>query len=470
MNFNLFGQIAKIIGRQITNISKKFTRVLKLAAKPFVYLNNYVRQQVKSMTRPPAGKEDYVRLFDVYISKRFLGLSVIITVALVTAFSTVVYPWLEGRLWTPTILLNSAKMAAYTGPARIRNDMGVIIYDGDVVNGQLTGSASQYDTQGKLVYSGEFLNAKYNGYGSLYLDSVLRYEGGFAENLYDGEGRLYSERGSLIYQGDFSRGLRSGKGMEYSSLTHTLSYYGDFFNDVREGSGVAYEEDGVTVKYRGGFAAGLYEGEGSRYEDGTLIYQGLFSRGLYEGTGTLYDGQGNVLYQGEFSKGNRQGPGTVYDSIGAALYTGDFLENNVNYISYLGAAPEDIAATFGSPGYTAAENGCRIMTYLNLGTSFLCLDDGTGLFTCDKVLVDVAENFLGITRESTPSELTALLGERFTTLTLPVTAERRTALKQLSLEVPDECRTDKYLFSTYYIKLYFDSSEETLAAVECGNY
>ena len=111
MDFNIFSQISKIVGRQITNISKKVTRALKVAAKPFVYLNTYVRAQVKSMTRRPSSKADYVRFGDVYLSKRFLGLSVIVIVLVVTTFSTVVYPWLEGRLWTPTILLNSEKMA-----------------------------------------------------------------------------------------------------------------------------------------------------------------------------------------------------------------------------------------------------------------------------------------------------------------------------------------------------------------------
>ena len=167
MDFNIFGQISKIVGRQITNISKKVTRAVKVAAKPFVYLNTYVRAQVKSMTRRPSSKADYVRFGDVYLSKRFLGLSVIVIVLVVTTFSTVVYPWLEGRLWTPTILLNSEKMAGYTGPAHIRNDMGVVIYSGDVAAGKLTGSATQYDTEGNLVYTGEFLNAAYNGYGSL---------------------------------------------------------------------------------------------------------------------------------------------------------------------------------------------------------------------------------------------------------------------------------------------------------------
>lgn len=470
MNFNILGQISKIVGRQITNISKNITRVIKVAAKPFVYLNTYVRAQVKSMTRRPSSKADYVRFGTIYLSKRFLGLSVIITVVVVSVFSTIIYPWLEGRLWTPTILLNSQKMAGYTGPARIKNDMGTIIYVGDVASGQLTGSASQYDVDGELVYHGEFLNAAYSGYGSLYVAGTLRYEGEFSENLYNGEGRLYDENGALIYQGSFAQGLRSGQGIEYRPDTHTLLYYGNFANDLWEGSGVVYEEDGTTVRYRGDFVAGLYDGEGSYYENGVLIYQGQFSKGLFEGTGTLYDENGNVTYQGEFSQGNRQGAGTAYDTVGSALYSGEFLNNNVNYMGYLGAVPADITAAFGSPGYTAVEGSYQVLTYLNLGASFLCVDDGTGLFTCQRVLVDVAEEFLGITRDTSETDLASLLGERFSTLNLDLTAECAAAVQHLSLELPEKGRVDKYLMSTYYIKLYYDAEGERITAVECGSY
>ena len=470
MNFNILGQISKIVSRQITNITKNITRVVKMAAKPFVYLNVYVRAQVKSMTRRPSSKADYVRFGEVYLSKRFLGLSVIGIVLVVTVFSTVIYPWLEGRLWTPTILLNSQKMARYTGPARIKNDMGTVIYVGDVASGKLTGTSTQYDTEGELVYTGEFLDAAYSGYGSYYVDGVLRYEGDFTENLYNGEGRLYDETGALIYQGSFSQGLRSGRGMSYRPDTHTLLYYGDFANDVWEGSGVVYEEDGTTVRYRGDFVAGLYEGEGSLYADGVLVYSGQFAKGLYEGTGTLYDENGNVTYQGEFFQGSRQGAGTAYDAIGSALFTGEFLDNNVNYMGYLGAAPADIAAAFGSPGYTAVEGDYQILTYLNLGASFLCVDDGTGLYTCQRVLVDVDEKFLDITKDTTEEELGTLLGERFSTLTIDLTAERAAAAKQLSIELPSSGRADKYLMNTYYIKLYYDAAGTKIAAVECGSY
>ena len=470
MNFDLISQISKIIGRQITNFSKKFTRILMIAAKPFVYLNTYVRTQIKSMTRAPTSKEDYVRLFGVYLSKQFLAMRVIVTVAAVTIFSTIIYPWMEGRFWTPVIRLNSTKMATYTGPARIRNDTGVIIYNGDVVSGQLTGSASQYNTEGELVYTGEFKNAKYEGYGTLYLDGIVRYEGYFSDNLYNGEGRLYNERGALIYQGGFAKGLRSGKGMEYRPLTHTLSYYGDFVNDLREGSGVAYEEDGVTVQYRGSYLAGFREGEGSYYENGKLVYQGQFSQDLYEGSGTLYDADGTILYQGEFSQGSRQGAGTVYDPIGAALFSGLFLDDNVNFIGYLAAGPEDIIAAFGTPGYTVQEGDYRILTYLNLGTSFLCRENEEGGFVCEKILVNVDQDFLGIHSDSTQEDIDGILGERFSTLTLPLSAERSTASSLMTLELPESGRSDKYLFSTYYIKLFYDVSGEFPLAVEVGSF
>ena len=68
-------------------------------------------------------------------------------------------------------------------------------------------------------------------------------------------------------------------------------------------------------------------------------------------------------------------------------------------------APEDIAAAFGSPGYTTTAGGCRILAYLNLGTAFLCADNGEGMYTCDRVLIDIDQSFLEIGRDSTLEEL-----------------------------------------------------------------
>lgn len=471
MNINILGQISRIIGRQITNISKKAVRLLKVAARPMVALNNYVRQQVKALTRPPSAKEDYIRIWNSYVSKRFLGACAAALAAGITLFATVAYPWMEGRLWTPTILLNSAKMASYTGPARIKNEMGVIIYDGDVAAGRLTGSGIQYDTEGRLVYSGQFLDAGYEGRGSLYEDGVLRYDGDFSKNRFSGQGTQYDETGAMIYQGGFDGGVRSGIGMEYRTDTHTLSYYGAFADGQRQGSGVAYEEDGVTVAYRGEFAAGVYEGLGRYYENGMLRYQGQFVQGVFEGVGALYDGQGRQVYQGEFAQGRRQGAGTVYDSLGSALFSGAFLDDSVNFIEYLGAAPGDIAASFGAPGYTTdTEDGRRVLTYLNLRAAFVCMDSGNGSYVCDRVLVDTSEGFLGVGEDTTQSQLEDRLGQRFSSLTLKLTPDRAAAFRQLSLEVPDSGRVDKYRMSNYYIKAYYDTQGVQITALECGIY
>ena len=471
MNVNILSQISRIVSRQITNISKKAVQLLKVVSKPMVALSNYVRQQVKALTRPPAGKADYIHIGNSYISKRFLGTCAIGAAAGITLFTAVIFPWMEGRLWKPTILLNSAKMASYTGPARIKNEMGVIIYDGDVAEGRLTGSGIQYDTEGELVYSGQFLDASYEGRGSLYEAGVLRYDGDFSKNRFSGQGTQYDETGAMLYQGGFENGQRSGIGMEYRADTHTLSYYGAFADGLRQGSGVAYEEDGVTVAYRGEFAAGLYEGLGRYYENGTLRYQGQFVQGEFEGVGTLYDDQGRQVYQGEFAQGSRQGAGTVYDALGAELFSGIFLDGSVNFIEYLGTAPGDITAAFGTPGYTTdTQDGRRVLTYLNLRAAFVCMDSGDGSYVCDRVLVDASEGFLGVGEDITQSQLEDLLGQRFSSLALELTPDRAAALRQLSIDVPNQGRVDKYRMSNYYIKACYDGTGGKIMALECGLY
>lgn len=470
MRINIFGQIARIIGRQLNNISKKAVRLLKLLAKPMVYLNNYVRQQVKSIIRAPSQKSDYIHIAGYYLSKRLLGLAAVGVAAAAALFTTVLYPWMEGRFWVPSIQLNSAKMAAYSGPARIKNEVGTIIYTGDVAAGRLTGSGTQYDAEGELVYRGQFLDASYEGLGALYAGGVLRYEGGFSQNRYSGQGKEYDENGALIYQGSFLEGVRSGLGMEYRPDTHTLCYRGYYVDGQRQGSGVAYEEDGVTMAYQGEFAQGLYEGPGRLYENGTLRYQGQFVQGQFEGIGILYDSQGALAYEGEFTAGNRQGAGTVFDSLGAELFSGTFLDGNVNYIDYLGTASAGITAAFGTPGYTTQAGDRQVLAYLNLHTAFLCADMGEGNYVCDRILVSEAEGFLGVGRDNSLTQLEQLLGERFSSLELELTEDRAAAFAQLSIDVPQKGRVDKYRISSYYIKAYYDAAGEEIKALECGSY
>lgn len=470
MRINIFGQAARIIGRQLNNISKKAVRLLKLLAKPMVCLNNYVRQQIKSIIRAPSQKSDYIHIAGYYFSKRLLGLASMGIAAAAALFATTLYPWMEGRFWVPSIQLNSAKMASYSGPARIKNEVGTIIYTGDVAEGRITGYGTQYDTEGELVYRGQFQDASYEGQGALYAGGVLRYEGGFSQNLYSGQGKEYDENGALIYQGGFLEGARSGLGMEYRPDTHTLRYRGHYADGQRQGSGAAYEEDGVTISYQGEFAQGMYEGPGRLYENGTLRYQGQFVRGQFEGVGILYDRQGVPVYEGEFIAGNRQGAGTVFDSLGAELFSGTFLDGSVNYIDYLGTASAGITSAFGTPGYTTQAGDRLVLAYLNLHAAFLCADAGDGSFSCDRILVSEAEGFLGIGRDNSLTQLEQLLGERFSSLELELTEDRAAAFAQLSIDVPQKGRVDKYRVSSYYIKAYYAASGEEIKALECGSY
>ena len=151
------------------------------------------------------------------------------------------------------------------------------------------------------------------------------------------------------------------------------------------------------------------------------------------------------------------------------MYSGQFVDDGVNYMSYLGKGTEEITAAFGAPGYQTQAGGYTLLSYLNLGASFLCADGGDGTLVCRFVLMDANQGFLGITPASTEEELEELLGTRFTTLTGNLTQERIQAVSQLSLSVPEKGRVDKYLMSNYYIKVYCNAQDQ-IAAVECGGY
>ena len=68
------------------------------------------------------------------------------------------------------------------------NDDGILIYEGEYINGMRNGKGKQYDKDGKIIYEGEFKDGKRHG-----------------------KGKLFDEEGKIIYEGNFISGLREGE-------------------------------------------------------------------------------------------------------------------------------------------------------------------------------------------------------------------------------------------------------------------
>ncbi len=346
--------------------------------------------------KQPEGPQDYVEAGLYLLSKRALLFCAGVFAALLCITLVYVVPFLEGLLWTPTIVVNSQKFHTYTGRAYVVNEGGQLIFDGYIDKGQAFGQGVLYDGP-DMVYAGAFENNKYNGLGKRYADGRLLYEGYFTENAYNGEGVLYypdgtpqfegvfkdglyvegktySTDGKLLYEGTFNAGIFDGEGTLFALETGKPAYTGGFVQGVYQGQGKRinpatgkalyegeflegqysgmgkeYADNGILI-YEGYFAEGQYEGEGKQFNGATgkLQFEGSFSQGVYEGYGMLYHPSGTrPLYEGGFSEGLYDQEGTLYSQNGKVVFQGKFIQGDIDYVSLLAYDLEGVREAFG---------------------------------------------------------------------------------------------------------------------------
>ena len=57
------------------------------------------------------------------------------------------------------------------GKIKEYNDKGILIFEGEYLNGEKNGKVKEYNDEGKLIFEGEYLNGKKNGSGKEYYDN-----------------------------------------------------------------------------------------------------------------------------------------------------------------------------------------------------------------------------------------------------------------------------------------------------------
>ena len=307
----LMGIGAKL--RRLTNFSRSATKAASASL-----------QGVMSAAQKPSERSDYVETGRLFISKALIIRIVLLLVALGLIIYFVVWPFVLSRFLTARFWEEDKRVPEWSGKVIVYSDKKktLPLFSGRLEDGVLQGEAKLYDREGVLLYEGQLKDGQRTGSGKAYEDGVLVYEGSFAEGLYSGRGRLYEE-GQLVYDGQYDGGLRSGSGTVYAD--GRVLYSGQFLEDVYEGRGKLYEDGALC--YDGSFAAGIPEGSGTVYLDGQIVYDGQFSAGLYEGKGKLYGfdaGNSYVAYDGEFHNGKREGQGIGYYASGNPSYQGDW--------------------------------------------------------------------------------------------------------------------------------------------------
>lgn len=301
----------------IKNFSKKITTAVKKTLQKIIAF----------VFGKPNSVKDYFHLTQWYVSKRFLLKSMIFLVVGALIAVKVVIPYLSGRLWPASLVVNSNQYHEFTGKAKVFTKDGYLLYKGTLQKGAVDGSGEVYD-ENQLIYKGELKNSRYEGEGVLYnKKNQLIYQGNFLDNLYDGNGTLYFENGKKRFVGTFEKGQMKD-GTEYYS-SGNKKYIGLYENGLFTGNAKIYEDnEKETLRYSGNLESGRYNGKGRLYKYGSLLYDGDFLNNVYHGQGKLY-ADGQTIYEGTFSNGSYDGQGKLYQN-GKLIYKGNFLEGNKN--------------------------------------------------------------------------------------------------------------------------------------------
>ena len=95
-------------------------------------------------------------------------------------------------------------------------DDGVLVFEGEYLNGERNGKGKEFNICGKLAFEGEYLNGKINGKGKEYdYNGKLRYKGEYLNGLRNGKGKEYDYDGKLRFEGEYLNGKINCKGKEY---------------------------------------------------------------------------------------------------------------------------------------------------------------------------------------------------------------------------------------------------------------
>lgn len=216
-----------------------------------------------------------------------------------------------------------------------------IQWDGECVDGFVSGRGELKVEGRPMVYRGEFANGRITT-GTMQL-GMLFYEGEFVENAPHGRGAMTLPDG-LVGSGSFEQGRPTGREFELKwpngaryrgdvgqhlamdgtgTLTYSdgTTYEGQFRNGRLEGNGVLKSAAGGIRS--GAFIDGRLHGKGSIHYQNGAHYEGELRADLPEGQGRLTHANGG-FYEGAFVGGHSQGKGKLKYGTGDT-YEGDFL-------------------------------------------------------------------------------------------------------------------------------------------------
>ncbi|KAM4703196.1 MORN repeat-containing protein 1 [Rhinophrynus dorsalis] len=147
-------------------------------------------------------------------------------------------------------------------------------YEGEFLDGEITGNGRRYWASNGNTYSGEFQAGELHGHGVMQYKDGGRYEGEFVFGIREGHGSLMDEEGQT-YSGAFHNNKKYGEGeITFKNGDH---YEGDWVLDHRQGHGVLRCVDGTI--YEGQWRNDVFNGQGIMIHCSGVIYDGLWING-----------------------------------------------------------------------------------------------------------------------------------------------------------------------------------------------
>uniref|UniRef100_A0A8C9A1E0 MORN repeat containing 1 n=1 Tax=Prolemur simus TaxID=1328070 RepID=A0A8C9A1E0_PROSS len=147
-------------------------------------------------------------------------------------------------------------------------------YEGEFVDGEITGEGCQHWAWSGNTYSGQFVLGEPQGRGVLKYKAGGYYEGEVSHGLREGHGFLVDPAGQ-VYQGSFHGNKRHGRGQML--FRNGDKYDGDWVWDQRQGHGVLCCADGSV--YEGQWHSDVFSGLGSMAHCSGVVYCGLWING-----------------------------------------------------------------------------------------------------------------------------------------------------------------------------------------------
>ena len=152
------------------------------------------------------------------------------------------------------------------------NCEGILMFEGNILNGERNGKGKEFNNEGKLIFEGYYLNGKRNGKGKEYYDNELIFEGEYIDgNKIKGKQYLTQEDLFVTKYCIVNKRTKKLK----SRLKQTIETYIIQKEKEKEIKKI-YDEN---LFFEGEYCGGLRNGNGKEFFNGILVFEGHYFNG-----------------------------------------------------------------------------------------------------------------------------------------------------------------------------------------------